>query len=163
MNKRKYPPLPTFDLSDIYDTRQLHDIVLIARDRVFAAFDHAHATEARTGAVHGTEGFILGAGSRQCELVRFILDRNMKPFVSLATLPSLPPSLVALPGRQGYTMLVKEVHERLLRLAVESLVEEKVIWHDNCVWNILTTALDSYRVEKRALRDVTRSHRRQAA
>lgn len=155
MSNQKRPRIPRFDLCDIYDADQLHDVVQIARGRVLYAFDHA--TETRFGVTRGTDHYLGGAGTRQCELAAFVLERRMKSFVSLSTLPALPPQLVGCVKRPAYTELVRQIHERTVRLAVASLVHERVIWHDGCVWNVLPSALVAYRAEQRAITKVTKA------
>lgn len=154
MSSHRRPWIPQFDLSDIYDATQLHDIVQIARGRVLRAFDRA--TEVHSGAIRGTNHYIGGAGPRQSELATFVLDRRMKSFVSLTTLPSLPAHLLGL-ARPCYAELVRQIHERTIRLAIESLVREQAIWHDGCVWNILPSTLSTYRAEQRAITKVTKA------
>ena len=154
MSSQRRLQIPQFDLSDIYDADQLHDAVQVARGRVLHAFNHA--TETHFGVTRGTDYYLGGAGPKQRELVEFVLGRRMKSFVSLSTLPTLPPQLVGLTKRPAYTELVKQVHERTLRLAVESLAREQIIWHDSCVWNVLPSALMAYRAEQRAIAKVTK-------
>lgn len=154
MSSQRRPWIPRFDLSDIYDANQLHDVVQIARGRVLRAFDRA--TETHFGVTRGTDHYLGGAGPRQCELAAFVLERRMKSFVSLSTLPALPPQLLGLAKRSAHIEIVRQIHEYTVQLAVESLVHERVIWHDGCVWNILPSALAAYRAEQRAITKVTK-------
>jgi hypothetical protein len=158
MSRQKNFPIPQFDLRDIYSSQQLHDVMLVARDRVFYAFDHA--TENQGGKTRGTMGYIAGAGVRQRELAAHIIRHRMKPFISLATLPSLPPQLVDLPNRHAYSELIREIHNRVLRLAIEGLAREHIIWHDGCVWNLLPAAQEAYREKTAASTKVIKKARR---
>lgn len=157
MSSQRRPRIPRFDLYEIYDAQQLQDVVQIARERVLHTFDHA--TEDRSGVPRGTNHYIAGAGTRQCELAAFVLQRRMKPFISLTTLPALPPQLIGLPGRHAYRELVRQLQELTVRLAIESLVREQVIWHDDCVWNVLPVTLQAYRDERHAITKVTKAAR----
>ncbi len=157
MSNQRRPRIPRFDLGEIYDAQQLQDVVQIARERVLHAFDHA--TEDRSGVSRGTNHYIAGAGARQCELAAFVLQRRTRPFISLTTLPALPPQLVGLSGRHVYTELVRQLQELTVKLAIESLVHERIIWHDDCVWNVLPVALQAHRDERRAISRVTKAAR----
>lgn len=142
MRSQKRVRIQHFDLSDIYDARQLQDVVLIARERVLTAFDHA--AEIRNGRMYGTNYYLGGAGVRPSELAQFIAQKNMKGFVTFSTLPALPARHSDLSPR-AKIKLVQQIQEYSLQLAVNDLIERKVVWHDGCVWNILPRALDTYR------------------
>lgn len=157
MPRHKNLHVPRFELRDIYGSQQLHDVILIGRDRVFQSFDHA--TERHNGKTRGTLGYIADAGVRQSELARYIMRHRMKPFVSLVTLPSLPPQLVELENH-AYSELVRQVHEKVLHLAIKELVDEHVVWHDGCVWNIHPDMLVEYRAQQRSMAKVVKRARR---
>lgn len=150
--------LPQFQLQDIYGARQLRDVVITARERVFSAFDHA--TEVGLdGQVRGAFDRIASAGVRQSDLVRYVLRHRMQPFVSLTTLPSLPPQLIAL-EKYVYRELIAELHRRLVELAINGLVDERIIWHDGCAWNVLPDKLTEYRARQQEVTKAIKEERR---
>jgi hypothetical protein len=153
--------IPTFKLCDIYDEPALRDLVLLGRDRVFAAFDCA--TETYNGRTRGTNYYIGGAGSKQQELAEHVQSNRMKPFVSLKTIPELPPTLLGLNPRVYKDKLIHRIHQEALRIAVHTLVDERTVWFDGCVWNILPDTLETHRQNTRAVKKRVRKEVRAVA
>lgn len=158
MPRKTYVWLPRYSTIDIFTDDELEDVVKLARDRVLNAF--SRATTLYRGKRHGTDNYISGIGSRQKHLVAYVVRSNMKPFVSIESLPELPPQLFGLSERQ-YAELIRQLHEYAMQLAVNSLHEQHLIWHDDHgLWNVCQSAMDAWRESDRRVRRAIKYDRR---
>lgn len=158
MPRRNSVWLPSYALSDIFSEEEMNDLAKLARDRVLNAF--YWATELYRGKRRGTDNYIGGVGPRHRHLTQYVIRANMKPFMAVAALPVLPSHLFGLSDKQ-YEVLVEQIQEQFVQLAVNALCDEHLIWYDDHgLWNVCQSALDAWRSQDRHIRRAVKFDRR---
>lgn len=139
-------------LDELFDDEQLEKVLVDARRRIVATFDHA--TEFHRGRIRGTDNYIVGVAARQRELAQYIVQ-NARSFIDASQLPSWIPT--------EPRKVLKYVIERAEYDAVLAMLNEMCgpgvhdIWFDEGygIWQIRAGVVDEYRADVRTVRQAT--------
>ena len=145
------------DLSD----GNLHDMLALARDRVFYAFTFARIFY--RGKWRPTDNYIASLGPRQQDLVMHTAElchRRHKHFVPLALVVATYGDL-----RSHVKRIANELEIQLLRVTIEEMCSSRPpaceLWHeDDGTWNVLPSSVDAHEAIRRAGKRARKSCKR---
>ena len=161
-SRKRYRPRISVAPEDIFTKQELHDSLVLARDRVVYSF--IVASFFSRGKKRMTDNWIGGLGNRQKHLANHVMEvcnyRN-KHFVRVAKVKEFL-------GKDLPTRLAREIADGIEQELLLSVIEEmcssrppaREIWYDeDGLWCILQSSVDQNRAARNALKKRRRQYK----
>ena len=143
---------PNYRLDKLFSDDELAIKLTIAKFRILMAFDHA--TYWSHGKERGTDNFIVGVGSRQKDLVHYVIERVVNGMKSSIVTSSDLPEFVGDNSSQ-LRQVARRTERQLIAVRLAMLSPDK-IWFDahppGC-WNVSQGLMDDYRLNRKLVAD----------
>ena len=152
---RRTSHVPKYRLDELFSDDELTLKLMIAKYRIMMAFDHA--TFWSHGKERGTDNFIVGVGSRQKDLVHYIMEHVVKGMNSKIVTASDLPEFVG--DTSSVLRHVAQEAERQLIAVQLAMLSPDGIWFNTQTpgtWNVAASLMDEYRLSRELTREAKR-------
>lgn len=149
---RKSDYVPSYGISELFDDEALQDKLVIARNRVAAAFYYAERWS--RGRYRPCE-YIVGLGPKQKDLVEYVMETvigyHHRGIVTIAELPTWL-------GKDPHMLrrIADRAEHNLVALALNELVKERHVWYNKYygTWETQQSILDEYIQQIKTAREI---------
>jgi hypothetical protein len=139
--------IPRYRLEELFTDDELTIKLMIARFRILMAFDHA--TFWSHGKIRGTDNFIVGVGSKQQNLVDYVVNRIVIDMnCGIVTASELPDFVGDTSSVLRKIARRTEVQLVAVQLAMMSPAD---IWYNAQtpgMWQVKQSVMDTYRLDR---------------